>query len=65
MMKEQNMERSLHTEGKDEKSGILLRKNTRCATEDEIMAKATVHRDFVPIEKMDELSTRTKYQSQN
>ena len=63
MIKVQQLERSMHTEGKDEKSGILLRKNSRCATEDEIMAKATCHRDFLPIEKMDDVNMRTKYLS--
>ena len=44
----QNMEKSL-IQAKDEKSGILMRKNTRILTEDEIMAKVG-SRDFVSIE---------------
>ena len=42
---------------KDEKSGILMRKDTRILSEDEIMAKVG-SRDFVSIEDMDELSIR-------
>jgi len=52
------METAIHVEGKDEKSGILLRKNTRVATEDEILAKVTTRREFVAVEKIDDLATR-------
>ena len=41
-------------------SGIMLRDQTRVATEDEIMAKAN-RREFIPIEKLDLLETRTKH----
>jgi hypothetical protein len=47
-------------QSKDEKSGILLRKDTRIFKEDEIRGKVG-SRDFIPIEKMDEVETRTKY----
>ena len=45
---------------KDLKSGIIMRKDTRIHTEDEILAKVG-SRDFISIEKMDEIETRTKY----
>ena len=49
---------------KDEKSGILMRKDTRIMAEDEILGKVG-SRDFIPIEQMDNLETRTKYQANN
>jgi hypothetical protein len=49
---------------KDEKSGVLMRKDTRILAEDEILGKVG-SRDFIPIEKMDEFQTRTKYQANN
>ncbi len=45
---------------KDEKSGIIMRKDTRIFSEDEILGKVG-SRDFVSVEKMDEIETRTKY----
>ena len=56
------MEKSMH-QGRDEKSGILMRKDTRILTEDEIMGKVG-SRDFVAIEEMDEINMRLKYHSQ-
>jgi len=47
---------------KDEKSGIIMRKETRIFSEDEILGKVG-SRDFIPIEKMDEVETRLKYQA--
>tara|TARA_B110000285_G_scaffold202319_1_gene237556 strand:- start:367 stop:522 length:156 start_codon:yes stop_codon:yes gene_type:complete len=43
---------------KDEKSGIIMRKDTRIFSEDEILGKVG-SRDFVSVEKMDEIETRT------
>ena len=45
---------------KDEKSGIIMRKDTRIFSEDEIRGKVG-SRDFIPVEKMDEIETRMKY----
>lgn len=53
----------MHFQGREERSGILLRKGTRCASEDEILAKVSTHREFVPIEQMDDFATRSKYQT--
>lgn len=49
---------------RDEKSGIILRKDTRVHSEDEIMGKVG-SRDFIPVEKMDDIETRLKYQEKN
>ena len=55
----QKMESSM-IKNKDEKSGIILRNETRIFSEDEILGKVG-SREFVSVEKMDEVETRTKY----
>jgi len=45
---------------RDARSGILLRDGTRVATEDDILAKAN-RRDFIELEQIDSLETRSKY----
>lgn len=59
MKKEMQMEKSAST-SKDIRSGILLRDGTRVATEDEILARSN-KRDFIEIEKIDQLEVRSKY----
>ena len=59
----QKMESSM-IKNKDEKSGIILRNETRIFSEDEILGKVG-SREFVSVEKMDEVETRTKNQANN
>jgi hypothetical protein len=54
------MEASLHRDASEKNSGILLRKGTRVATEDELRAK-TNGRPFVEIERVDEHELRHKF----
>lgn len=44
----------------DQRSGIILRRNTRTILEDEITQKAA-SREFVKIEDVDKLEVRTKF----